>query len=137
MMQELIVSIQEIDQVADAIIKNLDHKKVVVFIGDVGAGKTTLIKALGKALGIQEMISSPTFSLVNEYQGETGVIYHFDFYRLNDEEEALDFGIEEYFYSGNICLLEWAEKIPNLLPSKDECLIVRIEVENNKRKYTF
>jgi tRNA threonylcarbamoyladenosine biosynthesis protein TsaE len=83
----------------------------------MGAGKTTFIKALAKKLGVTDMASSPTFSLVNEYQTEDGkTLYHFDLYRLNTEEEAYDMGIDEYFYSGNLCLIEWPEKTPNLIP---------------------
>ncbi|HLA56621.1 MAG TPA: tRNA (adenosine(37)-N6)-threonylcarbamoyltransferase complex ATPase subunit type 1 TsaE [Flavobacterium sp.] len=90
--------------------------KVILFNGEMGAGKTTFIKALSKELGVTDTTSSPTFSLVNEYQSNDGLVYHFDVYRLKSETEALDMGIEEYLYSGNWCFIEWAEKIPNLLP---------------------
>ena len=92
-------------------------KKVITFHATMGVGKTTLIKELVKQLGVNDTSSSPTFSLVNEYltkEGET--IYHFDLYRLNSEEEAYDMGIDEYFYSGNWCFIEWPEKTPNLIP---------------------
>lgn len=79
-------------------------------------GKTTLIKELCRQLGVKENVSSPTFSIVNEYAAKEGNIYHFDFYRLKDEQEAFDFGYEEYFYSGEYCFVEWPEKIENLLP---------------------
>jgi tRNA threonylcarbamoyladenosine biosynthesis protein TsaE len=83
----------------------------------MGAGKTTLIKAIARQLGVTNMTSSPTFSLVNEYETADGrILYHFDLYRLNSEEEAYDMGIDEYFYSGNLCLIEWPEKTPNLIP---------------------
>ena len=91
-------------------------KNVVRIDGVMGAGKTTLIAQLCKKLGVKDEINSPTFSLVNTYSGCKGPIYHFDFYRLNDSDEALDIGIEEYFESGNLCLLEWAEKITPHLP---------------------
>ncbi|MCL4147156.1 UNVERIFIED_CONTAM: hypothetical protein GTU68_060851 [Idotea baltica] len=83
----------------------------------MGVGKTTLIKEIVKQLNVDDVVSSPTFSLVNEYQSKHGeAIYHFDFYRINDEEEALDMGVEEYLYSNNWCLIEWPENIKNLLP---------------------
>lgn len=90
---------------------------VVAFYGKMGAGKTTLIKELCKQLGVIDVVNSPTFSLVNEYHTENGeTIYHFDFYRINKLEEVYDFGYEEYFYSGNLCLIEWPELIEPLLP---------------------
>lgn len=91
--------------------------KILLFYGEMGTGKTTLIKELTKHLGVEEVVSSPTFSLVNEYYSNTGeTIYHFDFYRINSETEAYDIGIEEYFYSNHWCLVEWPEKVENLLP---------------------
>lgn len=85
--------------------------------GEMGAGKTTLIKAIGEALGVKEVMSSPTFSIVNEYTAADGrPIYHFDFYRLKKEAEAMDIGVEEYLDSGNYCFMEWSEKIKGLLP---------------------
>jgi tRNA threonylcarbamoyladenosine biosynthesis protein TsaE len=91
-------------------------EKVFVFTGDMGAGKTTFIKAFCDTLGVAEGVTSPTFSIVNEYAGANGKIYHFDFYRLKTQTEALDMGAEEYFYSGNYCLIEWPERIPDMLP---------------------
>ena len=122
--------------VAQSIIKHSYNKKIVLFNGEMGVGKTTLVKEIAKLLGVEENVSSPTFSIVNEYHGNE-VIFHFDFYRLEDEEEAYDFGIEEYFDSGNLCLLEWPEKISNLLPSSDLCLDVQITLKNNIRIYNF
>ena len=122
--------------VAQSIIKHSYNKKIVLLNGDMGVGKTTLVKEIAKLLGVKENVSSPTFSIVNEYHGNE-VIFHFDFYRLEDEEEAYDFGIEEYFDSGNLCLLEWPEKISNLLPSSDLCLDVQITLKNNIRIYNF
>ena len=85
----------------------------------MGAGKTTLVKALGTLWGIVDEISSPTYSLVNEYADHSGrTYYHFDFYRINDEEEAYDIGTEEYLYSGDLCLIEWSDKIPSLIPDQ-------------------
>lgn len=110
--------------------------KVLLFNGEMGAGKTTFIKALCLALGVKSPTSSPTFSLVNEYEAAEGLVYHFDMYRLKNETEALDFGIEEYLYSGNWCFIEWAEKIPNLIP--DEHLVISLTFLNDgKRRLEF
>src|SRR3984885_8559953 len=101
----------------------------------MGAGKTTLIKALCESLGTAEPVTSPTFSIVNEYEGAGNKIFHFDFYRLKNETEALDMGYEEYFYSGAYCFIEWPEKIPNLLP--EHYISIRIEVtDENSRQIT-
>ena len=90
--------------------------KVVRIDGPMGAGKTTLISSICKSLGVEEPVSSPTFSLVNTYKSRDGIIYHFDFYRIQNAHEALDIGLEEYLESGNLCFMEWAEKITPLLP---------------------
>ncbi|TNF43566.1 MAG: tRNA (adenosine(37)-N6)-threonylcarbamoyltransferase complex ATPase subunit type 1 TsaE [Cytophagales bacterium] len=120
-------SLSEIDSVAKELIKHAGEEKIWIFQGQMGAGKTTLIKALSKALEVEDEVSSPTFGIVNEYQSPlAGKIYHFDFYRLDDPDEALDIGIEEYFYSGNYCWIEWAEKIAPYLP--DEFVQIKIEI---------
>ncbi len=112
----IIFSIDQLEEVAQQIIAN-NPKKVILFHGEMGVGKTTLIKQLCKTLGVTGATSSPTFSLVNEYEADDNqLVYHFDFYRLNKEEEALDMGVDDYLYSGNWCFIEWAEKIPNLIP---------------------
>ncbi len=115
-MEILVNGIEELDLAAHQLLENYAADRVFLFYGKMGAGKTTLINALCKALAVQDSTSSPTFSIVNEYASATGSIYHFDFYRLKEEEEALDLGYEEYFYSGDYCFVEWPEKIPNLLP---------------------
>lgn len=92
------------------------NEKIFLFYGDMGAGKTTLIKQLCHQLGVVGPVSSPTFAIINEYQAPSSAIYHFDFYRLKTQTEALDMGYEEYFYSGAYCFIEWPEKIPDLLP---------------------
>jgi len=111
-----IYTLFEVDQIAREIIE-LITGKVVLFYGQMGVGKTTLIKEICKSLHTEDIISSPTFSLVNEYRTQNDEpIYHFDFYRIESEEEALDIGVEDYFYSGDWCLIEWPNNIENLLP---------------------
>lgn len=115
-MKEFTYTIEEIDTVAEQVNQFLNHK-VVLFYGEMGAGKTTFIKSLSNAKGVNEPMGSPTFSLVNEYLTTDNIwIYHFDMYRIKNESEAVDIGFEDYIYSGNWCFIEWAEKIPNLLP---------------------
>ncbi|WP_370086621.1 tRNA (adenosine(37)-N6)-threonylcarbamoyltransferase complex ATPase subunit type 1 TsaE [Ekhidna sp.] len=127
---------EELQEVARKLISNFGHIKVWCFDAEMGAGKTTLTKAICKELGVVDEMSSPTFSIVNEYQTKKGVdIYHFDFYRLKDFEEALDIGVEDYLYSGNLCLLEWPDIIESLLP--DEYLQISIKlVGDNTRSLT-
>ena len=109
-------SLEDLSEVATTIISSVENK-TLLFYGQMGVGKTTLIKEVCKQLGVLDNISSPTFSLVNEYQTSINEkVFHFDFYRIEDEEEALDMGIEEYFYESNWCLIEWPENIENLLP---------------------
>ncbi len=129
-------SLDQISEVAHWILDQ-NPEKVILFEAEMGTGKTTLIKALCKALGVEDTISSPTFSLVNEYETNKGeLVYHFDFYRLKTEEEALDFGVEDYLYSGNYCFLEWSERIPNLIPEK-HTLISISTLENGNRLLNF
>lgn len=122
--------------IASQLIAFAGTNHIFIFHGDMGAGKTTFIKALGEHLGIRDAITSPTFSIVNEYNGATGKVYHFDFYRLKNQDEALDMGYEEYFYSGNYCFIEWPEKIPDMLPPN--YISVQIQVlDDNLREITF
>jgi tRNA threonylcarbamoyladenosine biosynthesis protein TsaE len=133
---EIIFSIDEIQEVANKIIVE-NPNKVILFHGKMGVGKTTLIKALAKELGVKDATSSPTFSLVNEYQIDRNqYVYHFDVYRLKSETEAMDMGIDEYLYSGNWCFIEWAEKIPNLLPEKYSEVTILL-LPDEKRKVLF
>lgn len=113
---EITFSLNEIANVAELIVA-ANPNKVILFNGDMGAGKTTFIKQLCKTLGVTDATSSPTFSLVNEYEAANNLlVYHFDFYRLKKETEALDMGVDDYLYSGNWCFIEWAENILNLIP---------------------
>jgi tRNA threonylcarbamoyladenosine biosynthesis protein TsaE len=133
---EIVFTLDELELVAQKVI---DQKtpKVILFHGEMGVGKTTLIKQLCKTLGVTSTTSSPTFSLVNEYETiDNQVVYHFDFYRLKNEMEALDMGADDYFYSGNWCFIEWAEKIPSLIPDEHAVITIKL-VENGKRHLTL
>jgi len=118
---------------ARRILEYTSGKKLLAFYGSMGAGKTTIIKAVCKILGAEDIVTSPTFTLVNEYRTTTGdVLYHIDFYRINKKEEALDLGIEEYFNSGSYCLMEWPELIGEILPP--ETIIIKITVDNKEHR---
>ena len=123
----------ELPHAAAAVINALEGRSVVVFRGEMGAGKTTLIREIVARLGADDTVTSPTFAIVNQYTTREGKnIYHFDFYRINRLEEAYDFGYEEYFYSGDLCLVEWPEKIEELLP--EEVMTVRIAVGGDEER---
>lgn len=116
-MEIKINSLEDIHNAAKAFISNMGDSKVFAFYGKMGAGKTTFIKALCEELGVEDVITSPTFALVNEYTSGNGdPIYHFDFYRIKKIDEVYDMGYEDYFYGGNLCFLEWPELIESLLP---------------------
>lgn len=120
-------TIKELSKAAAELIDTFPDSRVFAFYGKMGAGKTTFIQAVCKYLGTFDKVTSPTFALINEYTTEKGnSIYHFDFYRIKDIEEAFDLGYEDYIYSGNYCLIEWPEKIAPLLP--DNIVSVNIEV---------
>lgn len=130
------IIIPSLDKIADAACKFINHigeNRVFAFYGGMGAGKTTFIKAICEQLGVQDAVTSPTFAIVNEYASDMGPIYHFDFYRIKNQGEVMDFGFDEYAYSGNLCLMEWPELIEELLP--EHTINVRIEeTENGMRK---
>ena len=119
---------EQLREVAEALLESLEGRTVVALRGEMGAGKTTLIRAVAEALGAEDQVTSPTFALVNQYEGANAErIFHFDFYRIDDVREAFDLGYEEYFYSGDLCFVEWPEKIEQLLP--EELVMVRITVD--------
>lgn len=130
-------SLDGLTEVAEAIIESLDGRNVVAFCGTMGAGKTTLISAIMEYLGSSDNVTSPTFALVNQYSTANGdTVYHFDFYRINRIEEVFDMGYEEYFYSGDLCLIEWPELIEDLLP--EEAMVVKIDVLSpTERRFTI
>ena len=133
---EITFSLDQLEAVAQQILE-LNPNKVILFHGEMGVGKTTLIKVLAKTLGLNDVTSSPTFSLVNEYQTtDNQTVYHFDFYRLKNEVEALDMGADEYLYSGNWCFIEWAEKIPSLIPEAHSSISIRL-LADGKRHLSF
>lgn len=133
---EITFSLDQLEAVAQQILAH-NPNKVILFHGEMGVGKTTLIKVLAKTLGVNDVTSSPTFSLVNEYQTTDGqTVYHFDFYRLKNEVEALDMGADEYLYSGSWCFIEWAEKIPSLIPEAHSSISIRL-LADGKRHLSF
>ena len=130
---QITFTLQEIQTVAKQILTTPSLKKVITFHAAMGVGKTTLIKELVKQLGVKDNSSSPTFSLVNEYKTTTGeIVYHFDLYRLNSEEEGYDMGLDEYFYSGNWCLIEWPEKTPNLIPIDHASISMKLNKDGSR-----
>lgn len=127
-MQIHIHTLADIHEGAREFIKEIGPHRVFAFYGSMGAGKTTFIKAVCEELGVKDVITSPTFALVNEYtDGHGNPVYHFDFYRIKKLEEVYDMGYEDYFYSGHLCFLEWPELIEELLP--DDAVKVHISVE--------
>lgn len=126
-------SLSELERVAEEILSSIGERRVVLLRGGMGAGKTTLVSRIASKLGAEDTVTSPTFALVNQYEGREGTIYHFDFYRINRPEEALDFGLYDYFDSGNPCLMEWPECIEPLLP--DDTIKITISViDDNTRQ---
>ncbi|MBY0542933.1 MAG: tRNA (adenosine(37)-N6)-threonylcarbamoyltransferase complex ATPase subunit type 1 TsaE [Sphingobacteriaceae bacterium] len=129
-------STAELGALAQQLLTFANGNKFFVFEGEMAAGKTTFIKAFCEVLGVNDIVSSPTFSIVNEYEAENGLVYHFDFYRLKNLQEAYDIGYEEYFYSDTICLVEWPTKVEELLP--EEYIKVEITITGeNSRTFSF
>lgn len=125
-MEITIKSLDTIHEAAKEFVKEMGEGKVFAFYGKMGAGKTTFIKALCELLGVEDVITSPTFAIINEYtDGKGDPIYHFDFYRIKKLEEVYDMGYEDYFYSGNLCLLEWPELIEDILPEN----VIKVTIE--------
>lgn len=125
-------SLNQLDEVAKTLL-NKSKERTILFYGEMGVGKTTLIKAMLKGLGVEDKGASPTFSIINEYKLGKERVFHFDFYRIENEEEAFDLGLEEYLYSNSWCFIEWPEKVSSLLPLN--CTVIEIElVENGLRK---
>ena len=125
-MEITIKNLDTIHEAAKEFVKGMGEGKVFAFYGKMGAGKTTFIKALCEVLGVEDVITSPTFAIINEYtDGNDEPIYHFDFYRIKKLEEVYDMGYEDYFYSGNLCLLEWPELIEEILPEN----VVKVTIE--------
>ena len=137
MKQITIDSLSELSKVAELVLESLEGRNVVAFFAPMGAGKTTLISALMEKTGSEDIVTSPTFALVNQYYtAEREPVYHFDFYRINSINEAFDMGYEEYFYSGDLCLVEWPEKVEQLLP--DDTMVVKIEIiDETTRLFTI
>ena len=146
-MEEEIILVRDLDHLPDAAEKLLDLIRkhdfnLVLLEGGMGAGKTTLVKALCDEMGVEDVVASPSFALINVYCDREGnPVYHFDFYRIESLEEAFDLGYDEYFYSGNLCLVEWPEKIAPLIPGEEDpdvrVVTVRIEVDDDdRRKFT-
>jgi len=135
-MEIILNSLLDLEEAAKKLLNFNTEYKVFVFSGEMAAGKTTFIKAICAELGVVDTVSSPTFSIVNEYVGNGQRIYHFDFYRIKTIQEAFDIGYEEYFYSGDICLIEWPEKVEELLPER----YVKVEISTidlDKRKLSI
>lgn len=128
---DLTYPLEDIESVADAVLRHITSK-TLLFYGDMGVGKTTLIKALSKKLGSVANVNSPTFSIVNEYEIEDGLIYHFDLFRIKDEEEALNFGIEDYLFSKHYNFIEWPERISSLLPEEANKIEIKMNLDGSR-----
>lgn len=131
-----ISTLEKLEQTARKFIDDFPAAGVFLLSGEMGVGKTTFIGKVCRALKVEDEVSSPTFSLVNEYRTTSGdAVFHFDFYRIEDEEEAMDIGVEEYFYSGDFCFVEWPGKIPSLLP--EDAVEVKFWFDGDERKMSW
>jgi tRNA threonylcarbamoyladenosine biosynthesis protein TsaE len=126
-------TLEQLPQIAQQIISQ-SSDKILLFYGEMGVGKTTLIKEIVKQLEVDDVVTSPTFSLVNEYLSRKGeIVYHFDFYRIDNEEEAMDIGFDDYFYNNSWCLIEWPEKVKNLLPLN--AVEIHLSINDDETRY--
>ena len=135
----MVIKIQNIDTIRESareFIQNIGDSKVFAFYGKMGAGKTTFVKAICEELGVEDVITSPTFAIVNEYEANNQSIFHFDFYRIKRLEEVYDMGYEDYFYSGALCFIEWPELIDDLLP-EDAVKVTITENADGTRTVAF
>ena len=135
-MEIRIQDLEHINEAAKQFVAQIGDHKVFAFYGSMGAGKTTFIKAICEELGVEDVITSPTFAIINEYTGQEGTIYHFDFYRIKKLEEVYDMGYEDYFYSGALCFIEWPELIEEVLP-EDAVKVSITEKEDGSRAILF
>ena len=135
-MEIRIQDLEHINEAAKQFVAQIGDHKVFAFYGSMGAGKTTFIKAVCEELGVEDVITSPTFAIINEYTGQEGTIYHFDFYRIKKLEEVYDMGYEDYFYSGALCFIEWPELIEEVLP-EDAVKVSITEKEDGSRAILF
>ncbi|MCL2131759.1 MAG: tRNA (adenosine(37)-N6)-threonylcarbamoyltransferase complex ATPase subunit type 1 TsaE [Lentimicrobiaceae bacterium] len=137
-MQIVCKKIDELPFVAEKILEKYPDERIFALRGVMGAGKTTFMQAVISQLGSTSKASSPTFAIVNEYETKTkNIIYHFDFYRIKDEKEAVSIGFDEYLYSGNYCFIEWAEKVENLLPKGIINIVITVNEADKSRKFIF
>lgn len=131
-MKIIVNCISELSEAAKVVLSEIKSNKIICFYGDMGVGKTTFIKEICRVLDVKDNVNSPTFSIVNEYlTSKKQIIYHFDFYRIKDKNEAFDLGYEEYLYSNNLCLIEWPEKVEELLP--DNIVKILMTKDNKNR----
>ena len=135
MKTEFEYTLDEIESAASEIIKAFDGRKIVRFIGEMGAGKTTMIKSLCKLLGVDEEVTSPTFAIVNEYEGAGCRVFHFDFYRVKNQQETIDLGLADYFYSGEYVFMEWPQLVDDFMPDDVVTLTIK-EIDPTKRHAT-
>jgi tRNA threonylcarbamoyladenosine biosynthesis protein TsaE len=124
--------LHDLDRIAVSMIKDFEKERIIAFYGTMGVGKTTLIRVICRNLKVKTEVTSPTFALVNEYPAEEGPVFHFDFYRINRTSEALDFGIDEYFESGRWCLIEWPERVEELLPGSSIRVILKENPDSSR-----
>ena len=128
---EVTYTLDSIEKVAKEVVENMNTKTLLMY-GNMGVGKTTLVKAIVKLLGSNDEVSSPTFSIVNEYEGQNRLIYHFDMYRIKDIEEAYNFGIEDYLFSDNWSIIEWPEIIQHVVPIKFDRIDIELNPDNSR-----